>query len=624
MNIPELLDNTKEIRLTPIVERDGAIRSYRRILMRVIREIRAEINRSVIPAYSRGIIPDSAVSDIGERRVLQFAVVRSVAALSIQTANDAFRLMMDAENRTHLLLVARSVRKSTGIDVAPWLRLNGDEVDDLVRLYINRNAALITSLSDELVGRVEQAVFQAKIDRTNRHDLTEILQRSYGLSENRARLIATDQLASINSDFTQSRHTALGITQYIWRTRQDGNVRELHRSIAGNTYTWGEPSGAEGGLAPGKNINCFAGHSKVDSLSNVSSLFRRPYSGKLVTLITESGKSIQSTPNHPHLSSRGWVAAQDFNIGDNLVNVGPQSVFTLNAHAKNRETSIKEIFDLCSLVFSSESTEGLASNFHGDGRVDHDVDIVDIKGGLKLAWDFLGSKRVEQNLFSVTDINADGLLPSNGSFSSTFFTDRLAAKGIVGFFGEIFSILFTESGHSNDVRLRAASDFYALALKACDDTSPRHAVLATKGEDAISRHIIANHEFYINFFRVWWGAVVSNQLVASPNEPLAEAVSVNPDKFGDFAKSHSIDVVSDAVVDISSVDFFGHVYNLETELGLYTVDEIITKNCRCTGGAVIPANAESVARQERLRAEIAASNTEARARARREARRSGP
>ena len=258
MNVPELLSNTKEITLDPVAERTGAIVAYRRILIAVIRDIRRAVNEYVLPVYTSGLIPDAAVNDDRSvrRAITQFTVVNSVASVSVDTANDKTKLLFEDEAIQHLVRVARGVKKGTGLDVAPWLNLNRDDIDDLVRLYIERNAALIQSLSDDTVNKVEQAVYQAKIDRTTYKELTEILQKQFKIAKNRADLIAYDQLASINSDFTRSRHTALGIKEYRWRTRADGRTRPLHRQINGNVYEWGKPTGAEGGLAPGKPIRC--------------------------------------------------------------------------------------------------------------------------------------------------------------------------------------------------------------------------------------------------------------------------------------------------------------------------------------------------------------------------------
>lgn len=256
MDIAKLLDNTKEIVLPVVAEREGSIVAYRRILMRMIRAIRKAVNETVLPAYSSGIVPDGSVMDIRERKILQFNVVNTVASVSVDTATEEVKLLFDDEAKTHLLLTARAIKKGTGLDVSPALKLSGDEIDDLVRLYIKRNAALIKSLADETVYRVEQAVFQAKIDRTNYKDLTVILQEQFKLSASRARLIAYDQLASINSDFTESRHKAVGIKRYRWRTRRDGRTRPLHVQLDGNEYEWGKPTGSENGLPPGKEIRC--------------------------------------------------------------------------------------------------------------------------------------------------------------------------------------------------------------------------------------------------------------------------------------------------------------------------------------------------------------------------------
>ena len=260
MNVPELLDNTREIVLTPIAEREGAVIAYRRILIAVIRSIRKAVNENVLPSYTSGLLDSALVSDDRGRRrkVTQFTVVNAVASLSVDTALEKVKLLFEDEDRQHLIRVARSIKKGTGLDVAPHLNLNREEIDQLVELYIERNAALIQSLSDDTVNKVEQAVYQAKIDRTNYKDLTKILQKQFGIAKNRADLIAYDQLASINADFTESRHTAIGIKRYRWRAREDGRTRPLHKKLSDERreYEWGKLTDAEGGLPPGKPIRC--------------------------------------------------------------------------------------------------------------------------------------------------------------------------------------------------------------------------------------------------------------------------------------------------------------------------------------------------------------------------------
>lgn len=257
MDLPSLVANTKEIQFRPVLERNGSIVAYRRILIAVIRDIQKAVREHVMPAFEANSL-DGVVQDdrTGRRSRTEFTVVNQVIALSIDTAVEKVAILFDDDQRNHLRRLSGSIRQGTGIDVAPYLNLNREEVDQMVRMYIEQNTSLINSLSDDLIGKVEQAVYRAMLDRNTRHELAEILQNQYGIAAKRAELIATDQIASINYDFTRSRHTALGLDRYRWRTRGDGLVRPLHREINGREYVHGEPTDAEGGLPPGKNIRC--------------------------------------------------------------------------------------------------------------------------------------------------------------------------------------------------------------------------------------------------------------------------------------------------------------------------------------------------------------------------------
>jgi SPP1 gp7 family putative phage head morphogenesis protein len=76
------------------------------------------------------------------------------------------------------------------------------------------------------------------------------------MSDNRAKLIARDQTAKLNSDLNRFRQDQAGVDKYVWRTSQDERVRARHRGLEGKVYEWGEPTGAEDGLPPGQPIQC--------------------------------------------------------------------------------------------------------------------------------------------------------------------------------------------------------------------------------------------------------------------------------------------------------------------------------------------------------------------------------
>jgi hypothetical protein len=71
--------------------------------------------------------------------------------------------------------------------------------------------------------------------------------------------------------------------------------------------------------ATGDNtINCFPGKTMVRAWG-IERSYRRWYKGSMVTIHTALGDELSATPNHPVLSSRGWVAVGLLKEGDYLV-----------------------------------------------------------------------------------------------------------------------------------------------------------------------------------------------------------------------------------------------------------------------------------------------------------------
>lgn len=590
MNLPDLLDNPKDIRIRPVAETAGDITAYRVILTTLIKEIRREFNISVLPVYKA----DQQYQRDSES---WFIAMKSVAQSAIQRAVERVTSLFERAMGSHLRRFLRSIERATGISI-PSLSVSGTGRErELIQTYVQRNTSLIKSLSDDVVKRVEQIVYDGKLNGWSATRVSKELQGQLKIAQGRANLIATDQLSSLNADLNQYRNEALGIKHYRWVTRGDARVRSLHRQLNGQRFEYGKPTGAEGGLPPGKPVRCFPGHSKVDAMCLVNRAYRRFYSGKLTQIVTKSGKTIQSTPNHPHLTVNGWRAAHEIKVGDHVVNVGNQGIFTLDADTKNCVSSIQEHFDFFALVFGSKSTDGMLGDFHGDGLVDHDIDIVDIKGELRLAEESLISKGFKQEDFTMSDDDRLSFLATLRNIQGVLPLNRLSSHSFVGLFGEVFSLLFVESTHANEIRFRAIAEFYSFALKICGDALSRQFVPFTQSEDAITSHVLTNKSIYVDLFRIWWGAVMSAHDMAGFSHPSADAIGANSFRFSDLADVHAIDVEFDAVIDNFVTDFSGHVYNLETDSGWYLSEGILTKNCRCVSAPLIPAKKPNIPRR---------------------------
>ncbi len=73
------------------------------------------------------------------------------------------------------------------------------------------------------------------------------------VSESRAELLARDQTLKLNGAIAQTRMQQSGIESYTWSTSQDDRVREEHRALEGQTFTWLSPPDVG---HPGQDFQC--------------------------------------------------------------------------------------------------------------------------------------------------------------------------------------------------------------------------------------------------------------------------------------------------------------------------------------------------------------------------------
>ena len=166
-------------------------------------------------------------------------------------ANGIATKIVDAQKQASDEQLADLLKKQTGIDL---MGLMGDEdLKQAVDEAIYANVSLIKSIPKEYFDRVEKAVMASLQGGTLYQDLVDELGRIHAIGQNRARLIATDQLGKINSRLSQVRQQALGISHYTWSTSQDERVRHEHVLRDGRRFAWDNPPA---GGHPGQAIRC--------------------------------------------------------------------------------------------------------------------------------------------------------------------------------------------------------------------------------------------------------------------------------------------------------------------------------------------------------------------------------
>lgn len=162
----------------------------------------------------------------------------------------AARAVARTKNATDAQLVA-AARMALGIDIGPVLAKAPLKIEIEAAIIANTN--LIKSLPTTYITQLRPLV----LDGIQHGIRFEVLQKEIlaknNVTESRAKLIARDQIAKLNSSITEARQTQLGITKYEWQTSGDERVRTSHEANDGKVFSWDNPP-ATG--HPGQDFQC--------------------------------------------------------------------------------------------------------------------------------------------------------------------------------------------------------------------------------------------------------------------------------------------------------------------------------------------------------------------------------
>lgn len=117
---------------------------------------------------------------------------------------------------------------------------------------------LIKSLPLEAGLRAQKLSQEAMMGGKRADEVARELERTTEVTESRATLIARTEIAKANATLTQSRAQFVGATHYVWRTAEDGDVRESHAEMNGKIFRFDDPPyvEGEGNHGPGEIYNC--------------------------------------------------------------------------------------------------------------------------------------------------------------------------------------------------------------------------------------------------------------------------------------------------------------------------------------------------------------------------------
>lgn len=381
-----------------------------------------------------------------------------------------------------------------------------------------------------------------------------------------------------------------------WRQHYTRYPRHTHKLRDGRVYlirgSWAQEAGLvrpqEGSgyldeiTQPGEEVYCFPGDSPVQFADGVEVGYRRWYSGELTEVVTASGKLFCATPNHPILTTNGWVSVGLLDESHEIIEIADDGVGLGRSEIDNDQavSTISEVFSALQVDGVTQQRWGRAEQFHGDGT-DCNIDVVFAARPLRVGCKSGIMESVFQGGFTKTnDPAADG-----GYFHGLFGRAFSAFGGLVCSFKHVCFLLCT--GEFPSLPHSVATDLACCGVGVGSKSFPLfNRGIAVPGFGGVA----PGSEWYTGQFQ----PVLDN--VPGGTQRATDLVTTLPAKVHPYYQSDINGILSSFGFGDKSTAFrivrvkttrkqiySGHVFNLQTRTGFYISCGIVAHNCRCTG-----------------------------------------
>jgi SPP1 gp7 family putative phage head morphogenesis protein len=173
------------------------------------------------------------------RAALTIAKRRLASAVTDASVTRAVTSAHAATNKSHKREFYRRLSQVVGTDV---LATEGFTAK-VTRSWVSENVKKIRSLRGEVIDACAKDIDAAFRSGLRHEELAKRwrekgLPVEFGTVEGRARVIARDQIASLNGRLTEERQRNVGIERYTWQASGDERVRDSHEALDGTVRSW--------------------------------------------------------------------------------------------------------------------------------------------------------------------------------------------------------------------------------------------------------------------------------------------------------------------------------------------------------------------------------------------------
>lgn len=489
------------------------------------------------------------------------------------------------------------------------LAITPPAVKQALTAHYEANLALIKTIPRDIIERYKQGFMQG-IANFDREALLKLAKQYNGISHRRAKLIARDQVMKGISAYQNARAQELGFKYYVWNTSQDERVSKGvggHIHLNGRIYAYDNPTAIIDSYRNkghcGQRVNCLAKGQGIDFDYFPKRLFRADceLASHFVKLAV-GDEILIVTSDHKVLTSEGWIKAQSLNKGDYIIQKQSQNIHINKVDFYQDSFILSDFFSLFDKISSATLPNalrfkrvGVAGDFDKNIRFDKNIDIIDFHSFLRDGVEFFINECLKNIDFANATMRIQfkafirkffSTLRGKTTFSKTSLN---TTNGIVGFFSDLHSILFTRISKADKISLATRADMIAQLFKVACDNISSDTKIARHFKNAIASHIGLFQFIYIQSYIIVWARLYALNKHTLPNQSIKN-IARNT-KFGtNILKEHTLrEARIDSVTHISGdINNFTHIYSLETNFGYYSTNKgILSKNCRCVATSLL-------------------------------------
>ena len=225
-----------------------ADREFQRLTSAYLKLLHEELKKelpALIRAYRREQRGDSRMDDIGNfRRLTEDACRRIMQRMEQKTEDfdlwDRAAGIARMTRNTSLREWKRAVHDTLGIDLLDDY-YSGSFYEEYLRKWVDQNVLKIKSIPSNTLDEMREIILNGYKEGRAVGDIQREIQEKYNTSKHHARMLARDQVGTLNSQLAQAQQRDAGVRRYRWSTSHDSRVRDCHAELDGKEFSWDDP-----------------------------------------------------------------------------------------------------------------------------------------------------------------------------------------------------------------------------------------------------------------------------------------------------------------------------------------------------------------------------------------------